>query len=183
VGGCVSTGGKETVPPLVIDETLCRADVIKALSFKTLPGQTRNFLNGMGENTGKKLRPFLDSYFEVLGSNLSSIALMLDAETDKRISLDIREDMDPADKAKWIQKGLKAGTSLFTLNDISEMIFDGEFLLVTLKPELPLTGYFYIHCGVIEGREIGAKAYVDYTLPGGDVKKVSFIALSNLLQP
>lgn len=164
------------------DPALCRARIPEALGFASLPGQTRQFLTEMMSKSGPRLRPYLDRYYQVLGYNLSSIALMLDPEAAERTSLDFRENLDPADKARWLRRRIREGKSLFTPEDIRAVVQDGDFLRLDLDPTLPVTGSLFVYCGVIEGRTIGQQTFVEFLNDKGEARKMSLIALAGWME-
>lgn len=179
--GCATpTAVDPNKPPM--DREACRERIPSALEFATLPGQTRQFLEGMGEAAGPQLQPYLTRYYQVLGYNLSSVALRLDAKAARRTSLTLRENVDPAAKAKWLRDRLESGRSLFTLRDVAAVVPDGDFLRVDLHPSLPVGGSVFVFCGVIEGRTIGEQTFVEFYNDRGEARKMSLVALAGWME-
>lgn len=181
LGGCATPGAGDPNQPQ-IDVTACRGRIPQALEFALLPGQARNFLSQMSAASGPELRELLNQYYQTLGYNLSSLALMLDSETASRTSLRLRENLDPAVKAAWLRNRIERGQSLFTLEDVHAVTPDGDFLRVDLKPGLPIHGSLYVFCGVIEGRTIGEQTFVDFYNERGEARKISLVALAGWME-
>jgi hypothetical protein len=180
-GGCASTGGRDSSSPET-NWDACRAQIPQALAFASYPGQTRQFLTGMSTKSGLKLRPYLDRYYQVLGYNLSSIALMLDEEASNRTSLQLRSGLRPEAKAAWLKSRIENGQSLFWARDIQSIQQEGEFLRVDLNPALPVHGSIYIACNAPEDRTIGQRTFVQFFHANGEVRKMSLVALAGWLE-
>jgi hypothetical protein len=181
LGGC-SAPKATSQPEVKIDMTGCREKIPEALGFASMPGQTRRFLTEMGTKSGIRLQPYLDRYYQVLGYNLSSIALMVDRETAERTSLNLAENLDPGLKAAWLRQRIREGKSLYTERDIRNIVEDGDFIRLDLDPRLPISGSLYIYCGVIEGRTIGQQTFVDFYNRRGEARKVSLVALAGWIE-
>jgi hypothetical protein len=179
--GCTTTEAPSQ-PEVQVDITGCREKIPEALSFASMPGQTRQFLTEMSTKSGILLQPYLDRYYQVLGYNLSSVALMVDKETAERTSLDLAENLDPARKAAWLRQRIQEGKSLYTERDIRNIVEDGDFIRLDLDPRLPISGSLYIYCGVIEGRTIGQLTFVDFYNRKGEARKVSLVALAGWIE-
>ena len=179
--GCTSPDAR-TTPEVDVDPVGCREKIPDALMFTSMPGQTRQFLTEMSTKSGILLQPYLDRYYQVLGYNLSSIALMVDKETADRTSLDLAPNLDPARKAAWLRQRIQEGRSLFSQRDIRNVVADGDFIRLDLDPRLPISGSIYIYCGVIEGRTIGQQTFVDFYNREGEARKVSLVALAGWIE-
>ncbi len=180
LSGCATPDSSSPSSRPPVNETSCRAAVRDALVYKSNTSTTLSFFGDLVRG-GEPAKKRMDSYYNTLGINLSSVAFVLNEELEEKISINLKS-VSPDILTNWLSNRIPNGKSLVDLEDIDGTFFDDEFLRVDLKTSSMVTGYFYVHCGVIEDRDIAEKVYVDYFQEGAkEPRKLSLAALLRLM--
>ncbi|WFB37062.1 hypothetical protein P3T73_04725 [Kiritimatiellota bacterium B12222] len=153
----------------------CSERIEASLEFSSLPGQTLNFINYMASNPTTDMEVF----FEALGKNISSTLLVIRDPYAQVISIRINTNMTTFTPA-WNDR-LVEGKSFVCMEDVVDTQMVGDFLRVQIDAPNIASGYFYIMCKEIEGRNLSEQVFVDYFRPGDAPAKISIEALSGLL--
>lgn len=174
--GCVSTPREE----VTLQNSPCRGKIREAIEFSSSTAQTRLFFTDYVSDQGMMSDDPMQSYYDVLGVNVSSVLLSMKEPISEQISLRLNSDMDAFVKA--LNRRVFSGGSLVEMQDVVGMVTEGEFMKVTIDSPDIVSGVMYVMCEDIEGRAVEDQTFVDFTSGNGESRKVSISALKGLVE-
>jgi hypothetical protein len=173
---CVSAPRDE----VVLEDSPCRGKIREALEFASGTTETRLFFTDYVSEDGITSEDPMESFYEVLGVNVSSVLLSMKEPYSNQISLRLNSDMEAFVRA--LNRRVFSGGSLVEMQDVVGMRTEGEFMKVTIDSPDMVSGVLYVMCEPIEGREVEDQTFVDFVQDGQETRKLSISALKGLIE-
>jgi len=152
--------------------------VRESLEFASDSAATRRFFTDFVDDTGDP-QARMETYYEVLGENVSSAVLAMKDPYAGQISLTLNRDMEAFVKA--VNRRVFSGGSIVEMQDVMGMVEEEGFVKVRLDAPDILAGYVWVMKTPIPGRTPAEQTFVDFSRPGQETRKLSISALIGLL--